>query len=185
MLTFKKFNLGYVENNIPEKALDVFEQMHLKPEDITYAKIFSACAQLADDRAMKIGKKLFDQMQNNFRNNTVILTSAICMLMKFGDITHAEHLFELIKEKDIVTYISMMNGYNINNQPLKCLKLFGKMKQEDILPNEVIFTLLIGACSQIGMLSRGQSIVDQIPLNFYDKPHIYTSLIDMWVSIHC
>jgi hypothetical protein len=57
MLTFKKFNLGYVENNIPEKALDVFEQMHLKPEDITYAKIFSACAQLADERAMKIGKK--------------------------------------------------------------------------------------------------------------------------------
>ncbi len=109
MWTFKKFNLGYVENNVPEKALDVFEQMHLNPEAITYAKIFSVCAQLADDRAMKIGKKILDQMQNNFRNNTVILTSAIHMLMKFGDITHAEHIFEMTK-KDIVTYGAMMKG---------------------------------------------------------------------------
>lgn len=166
-----------------EKALDLFEKIPFNLNDIIYIIIFNACAQLANDRARRIGKKLIEQMPNNFQNNTVILNSALDMLMKFGDISDAEYIFKLIKKKDIISYISMMNGYNINYEPLNCLKLFEEMKQEDIVPNENIFTLLIGACSQIGMFSRCQYIVDQIPLDFYNEKRICNSLIHMWVRI--
>jgi hypothetical protein len=109
ILNFDKFILGYVENNMSENALDLFEKMPFNPNDVIYTIIFNACAQLADDYAMKIGKTLLDQMPDNFRNDTIILTSAIHMLMKFGDVTHAEHIFEMTK-KDIVTYGAMMQG---------------------------------------------------------------------------
>jgi pentatricopeptide repeat protein len=168
-----------------EKALDLFEQMPFNPDNVIYTTIFNACAQLVNDRAMKIGQKLLDRIPNHFRNDNVVLNSAIHMLMKFGDVLGAEHIFELIKKKDIVTYISMMKGYKANNELLKCLKQFEEMKQQDIVPNEVIFNLLIGVCSQIGMFSLCQSIVDQIPSHFYDKQHINNSLIDMWVGIDC
>jgi pentatricopeptide repeat protein len=168
-----------------EKALDLFEEMPFNPNDVIYTIIFNACAQLANDRAMGIGKKLLDQMPDSFRNNNIILNSVIHMLMKFGDVNNAEHIFELIKKKDIVTYISMMNGYNVNNESLKCLQHFEEMKQQDIVPNEVIFNILITACSRIGMFSICESIVDQIPPHFYDKHHINNSLIDMWVGIDC
>lgn len=63
MLIFGKFYLGYVENHIPEKALDLFEQMHLNLENTTYTKIFGACAQLVDNRAKKIGKNFLKKCQ--------------------------------------------------------------------------------------------------------------------------
>jgi lipopolysaccharide biosynthesis regulator YciM len=110
MFTFNKFNLGYVENNMPEKALDLFEQMHLEPGDSTYTIVFNACAQLGDDRAMNIGKKLLDQMSNNFENKNNLLNSALHMLIKFGDITRAEHVFDRIKNKDSISYSHMING---------------------------------------------------------------------------
>ncbi len=107
------------------------------------------------------------------------------MLMSFGDVTRAEHLFELIKEKNTVSYGTMMNGYNRNNEPLKCLKLFEEMKQQDVVPDEITFILLIRACSQIAILPVCQSVVAKIPLHLYDKQRIGTALIDMWASIDC
>jgi hypothetical protein len=94
---------------MPEKALDLFEQMHIDPEDATYAMVFSACAQLSDDRALRTGKQLLDKMPNTFLNNNVILNSAIHMLMKFGDVERAEHIFQMVN-KNIVTYGAMIKG---------------------------------------------------------------------------
>jgi hypothetical protein len=91
------------------KALDLFEQMHIDPKDVIYTMVFSACAQLADDRARKIGKKLLDQIPSSLLNNSVILTSAIHMLMKFGDVQRAEYIFEMVN-KNIVTYGAMIKG---------------------------------------------------------------------------
>ena len=88
-------------------------------------------------------------MPNGFRNDNVVLTSAIDMLMKFGDVRSAERMFELIKKKNIVTYGAMMNGYTINNEPTKCFKVFEQMKQEDMIIDESVCVSLIGACAQI------------------------------------
>src|SRR5689334_10019518 len=98
-----------------DKTLDLFEQIALNLNDVTYTIVFNACAQLSNDRARTIGKKLLDQIPKHFQNDNVVLTSAIDMLMRFGDVTGAEHLFQIIKKKYIITYGAMMNGYNINN----------------------------------------------------------------------
>jgi pentatricopeptide repeat protein len=174
--------LGLISNNMSEKVLDLLDEMTVKPDDVTYTVLYNACAHLSNDRAMKIGKKLLNQIPNNFRNNNVVLKSAVHMLMRFGDVTSAEYVFGMTK-KDIASYGVMMNGYNQNNEPLKCVKLFEEMKQQDIKLDEIISVLLIDACSQIGMFSLCVSIVAQIPSHFYGKQRVYTSLIDMWASI--
>jgi len=167
-----------------EKALDLFEQTPVN-SDVTYSIIFKACTQLKNDRGKNVGEKLLDQILNKPVTNQVVLCSAIQMLMSFGDVTRAEYSFELIKEKDAVSYNAMMNGYNLNNEPLKCLKLFEEMKQQDVVPDEITFILLIGACSQIAILPVCQSVVAKIPLHLYNEQRIGTALIDMWASIDC
>jgi len=180
----RKTILGYVDNNIPEKALDLFEKMSLNPNNIIYVIIFNACAQLANERAMKIGKNILNKIINEHENTNIVLNSALDMLVKFNDIENAEHLFELIKKKDVITYSIMMNGYNRNVQPIKCFEIFEQMKKENLIIDETAFTILINSCSQIGMISRCQFIADQIPSHLNDKPYIYSSLIDMWVNIY-
>jgi hypothetical protein len=84
--------------------------MIIQPDAITLIIIFTTCTQVNDDRAKKIGNKLLNQMPNDSRNNTILLTSAIHMLMSFGDVKSAEQLFESIKKKDVVSYGAMMKG---------------------------------------------------------------------------
>ncbi|CAF3350545.1 unnamed protein product [Rotaria sp. Silwood2] len=52
---------------------------------------------------------------------------------------------------------------NINHERQKCLSLFQQMKTEYLTINEPISISLIGACSQIGIRSISEYIVNQIP----------------------
>ncbi|CAF4632346.1 unnamed protein product [Rotaria sp. Silwood2] len=110
-LLIKYFSsLGLINNNIPEKVFDLLEEMKLKPDNYNLTVLFNACAQLANDRAMKIGRKLLHEMPVIYRNDTFLLNSAMHMLMKFGDIQSAERIFNSIKKKDIITYNAIMKG---------------------------------------------------------------------------
>ncbi|CAF3649448.1 unnamed protein product [Rotaria sp. Silwood1] len=171
---------GYVENKMCDKALDLFEKMSLYPNNVIYIIVFNACAQLLNDRAKKIGRKLLDQMPQHFYDDHVLLTSTIDMLMKFGDIESGEKLFRTIRNKNLVTYTVIMNGYNINNKPLKCLQLLEEIKQQNFILDEFVLSILINACARLSMLSKCQSIVDQIPSHLWKNQRILNSLIYMW-----
>jgi hypothetical protein len=96
-----------------DKVLDLLDNMIIQPDAVTLTIIFNACAEVNDDRAKKIGNKLLDQMPNDFRNNTILLNSAIHMLMSFGDVKSAEKLFESIKKTDVISYGAMMKGNHL------------------------------------------------------------------------
>ncbi|CAF2112326.1 unnamed protein product [Rotaria magnacalcarata] len=163
-----------------EKVFDLLDEMEIKPDSFTLAILFKACAELANDRAIKIGRKLLDEMPENYRNNNAVLNSAMHMLMKFGDMQSAERIFRLNKRKDIITYGALMKGNNLNDESSKCFKILEEMRHEGIVPNVFTWNILIGACSQIGMIHRCEYIIDRIPLDIQSKRQIQNSLIDMW-----
>jgi hypothetical protein len=96
-----------------DKVFDLLDEMIIEPDLVTLIMIFTTCAQVNDDRAKQIGNKLLNQMPNDFRNDTILLTSAIHMLMRFGDVKNAEELFESIKKKDVISYGTMMKGNHL------------------------------------------------------------------------
>ena len=168
-----------------DKALDLYEQMSVKPNNVIYTLTFRACAELASDRAIRIGETLLAQILQTSAPDNIVLSSAIHMLMKFGNTKQAEHLFQSIKDKDITTYASMMKVYNLNKQPLKTLQLLQTIKQQGLTPDVVIFTLCIDACSQVGILTVCQELAAQIPSHLQGNPMICDALIDMWVGVQC
>ena len=95
---------------MPEKLLDLLDEMTVEPDEVNLALIFDACAQLADDRAKSIGKKMFNSKLQQIRPNIAVLNAAIHMFMSFADIKTAEHIFEMIENKDVVTYGTMIKG---------------------------------------------------------------------------
>ncbi|CAF5098638.1 unnamed protein product, partial [Rotaria sp. Silwood1] len=146
IVTYGTMMKGYVRNQMPEKALDLFEQIQLDLNNVIYIIVFNACGELANDRAMKIGEKLLNEMPKNLRNDNAVLNSAIQMLMKFGDIESAQTLFQSSQKKDIVTYGTMMNGYVKNQMPEKALDLFEQI-QLDL--NNVVYIIVFNACAEL------------------------------------
>jgi pentatricopeptide repeat protein len=112
---------GYVSNGMPSKALDLFERTSMKPNEITLLILFNACAKVANAQAKKIGRDLLGQLADQRLDDEKLINSALDMLMKFGDVEHAERLFNGMKKRSIVTYGAMMQGYVINDLSEKAL----------------------------------------------------------------
>ena len=170
--------LGLVENNRSREALDLFERTPGKRNEHTYSILFKICASIADEHALKYGQMIFKTMPHEYQTNRIILTSYFHMLIRCGDNRSAEELFNGRLVRNVISYGAIMKVFNDNGQADKTLKLFEKMKEEEISPNEIIFQLLLDACSQIGDLSLAQRIVSQIPLESHS---LDIGLIDLWV----
>ncbi|CAF2147531.1 unnamed protein product, partial [Rotaria magnacalcarata] len=76
IITYGAMVKGYVGTEMFDKALDLFEQIDIELDDVTYTIAFNCCAKLCNDRAMKIGKELLAKMPENYRNDNTISTSA-------------------------------------------------------------------------------------------------------------
>ena len=169
-------------SNMPEKALDLFEDVSARSNEHLYAIIFSACAALLNERARTLGKKYLKQIPASFHSNHIVACSALHMLMKFGEVGDAERLFSRMKHPDMSINGVMMNGYNLNDEPDKCLQLFYRIKDQNIAPNEVIPLAAVCACSHIGLQTISRNLIDHIPGESLQSRHLQNALIDMWVS---
>ena len=166
---------------MPEKVLDLFDQMKCKPDAVIVTVFFNACSKLVNDQTKKRAKEVLDRLPKGFLKNTISMNSAIDMLMRFGDVNGAEDLFETISKPDVMTYGAMINGYKINHEAKKCLSLFQRIEKDKIVFSAPLCVSLIGVCAQIGLVSTCHRVTNRIPSNFYKNLTVASCLIDMWV----
>ncbi|CAF4838862.1 unnamed protein product [Rotaria sp. Silwood1] len=184
--SFNAMIKGYEKNEEYEKALDLYEQMSFKPNNVTYTIVFNICTQLANDRSKKIGKNLFELiLTHDHQYDDFLLTSATNMLMKFGDVKNAERIFRLIRDKNIITYTIMINGYKINQEPLKfnayglngmgyeAVELYKRIPNNE--QDEISHICVLNACSHSGLLDEAHIIFNQIHIK---TEKIITTMID-------
>ncbi|CAF5171129.1 unnamed protein product, partial [Rotaria magnacalcarata] len=170
---------GLITNNVAEKVLDLFDEMKIEPDQFTLSVLFNACAVLNNNRAMKTGKKLLAKMPENYRNNNITSTSAIDMLMKFGDVESAERIFRLMKTKNIITYGAMVKGYVGNEMFEKALNIFEKI---DIELDDVTYTIVFNCCAKLcndRAMKIGKEVLAKMPENYRNDIITSTSAIDM------
>ena len=165
-----------------EKVLLLFDHMSVKPNEVIFTLLFNACAKLADADAAKIGKDALKRLPIAYLDDVILVNAAIDMMMKSGDVSHAERLFSTMKKPSIYTYGALMKGYTLNDEPTKCLQLFNEIEQQKVILDEPIYMSLVNACSQIGIISRCRRVTNHIPPKFQSGVRMKTALIDMWVS---
>ncbi|CAF4714247.1 unnamed protein product [Rotaria sp. Silwood2] len=181
IITYGVMMQGFLENKMYEKTLDIFEQMSFKPNEVILIVLFKICSKLLNEPALRLAKRMFDEMPKTFYRKSALLNSYLHMLITFGEISNAEKFFTQIEINDSINYRVMMNGYNMNNRPEQCLNFFRQMQQKNIVADELTFTIILSACSQIGLLSICEPIVDKIPSNILNHHRLQITLIDMWM----
>ncbi|CAF5023100.1 unnamed protein product, partial [Rotaria sp. Silwood1] len=183
IITYGTMMQGLLENKLYEKALDIFKQMPFKPNEIILIILFKICSEFTNEQTFQLAKNMFNEMPKIFYEKLSLINSYIHMLMKFGEISDSEKLFFLIENKDTTSYTVMMNGYNMNNKPEECLKIFKQMQEKNIVADEITYIIILNACSQIGLLSIYEPIVNKIPSNLLKHHRLQAILIDMWGKV--
>ena len=176
-------SLGFLANDKPQKAIDLFHRIE-RPDAVDFRVFFQACGQLGSKEALAMAKRVICQSLTQGSQKDIesrVSITILDMFIKCRDMESAEKLFDRMKPS-VVSYGVMMKMYNDNKQSEKCLMLFEQMQSEKIEPNEMIYLCIINACSQIGHLSICDYVVSQLPQSARTNLKIQTGLIDMWVS---
>lgn len=149
---------SYENNFLPEKALETYEKMEAVgefPDEITIASVLSACASLGH---LDLGLKLHDLAnKNGLISYVIVANTLIDMYSKCKCIDKALEVFYSIREKNIISWTSIILGLRINDRSFEALIFFRHM-MITLRPNSVTLISVLSACSQIGALMCGKEI---------------------------
>ena len=174
------FHLGYVDNNQMAKAINLFQDIKT-PNKIVTTILFNACAQLGTDQALNLAKQISKDIPQHFHSNSHLSNSLFDALIKCGDCSSAETHFQTMT-RSVENYGNLMSGFNLEEKPLKTVKLFNQMKADGVHANMVIYLCVLKALSKVGAYSLSQSIIQQIPDIVLVNSKIQNALIHLWVS---
>lgn len=99
-----------IDNDQLDEALELIQQIDVPLNDFLLNSIFGLCSSLRNSVTRKLAEDLFNKYESNIEKNPILLTSALNMFLRFGDIERAENLFSRIKTSNLITLGTMING---------------------------------------------------------------------------
>ncbi len=174
---------GYVQNGEGREALKLFERMQqegMKPDNVTFINALSACANAA---ALAQGKQIHSQIINSgVKCNTILETALVNMYSKCGSLTDARQVFDKMSQQDLLSWNTIIAGYAQHGEGREALKLFERMQQEGMKPNNVTFISLLSACSHSGLVEEGVRCFELMQVEHKITPTVdhYSCLVDLF-----
>ncbi|KAD6454377.1 hypothetical protein E3N88_09083 [Mikania micrantha] len=141
---------GYAQNGFDMEALELFREMQMeddavKPNYVTLISVLPVVSRLG---ALKIGKWVhFYAVKNGLKIDLVLGSALIDMYSKCGSIDVAVQLFNMLSQKNTITWNSIINGLAIHGRANEALRYFTKMQESGIHPNDVTYISVLTACS--------------------------------------
>jgi len=171
-------------------TLKLFDRMlgnRVQPDLVTVTTVLPACTHLA---ALIHGREIHGYMIVNGlgkegRNNEfddVLLNNALMdMYAKCGSMRDARMVFDNMTEKDVASWNIMITGYGMHGYGNEALDTFTRMRQAQLVPNEISFVGLLSACSHAGMVNEGLEFLAKMESKYGVSPSIehYTCVVDM------
>ncbi|RWR80177.1 pentatricopeptide repeat-containing protein, chloroplastic [Cinnamomum micranthum f. kanehirae] len=149
---------GYAQNHYYLEAIDLFRQVQregMKVDPMMIGSVLHACGGLmcisyaAQIHCYAVRNGLFDLVLEN----SVLDIYGLC-----GKIKYASQLFKMIKNKDVVSWTSMISSYVRNGLANEALDMFRDMIEADIEIDMVAMMGILSAVASLSTLSKGKEI---------------------------
>ncbi|BBH04406.1 Pentatricopeptide repeat superfamily protein [Prunus dulcis] len=173
---------GFVQCGKPKEAISLFLEMEeagVRPNEVTVVAVLAACADLGD---LGLGRRIHEYSnQSGFSRNARISNTLIEMYVKCGCLEDACTVFDGMKERTVVSWSAMIAGLAMHGQAEEALRLFSRMIQTGMDPNDVTFVGLLHACSHIGFVAQGREFFTSMTNDYGVVPRIehYGCMVDL------
>ncbi|PWA41988.1 Pentatricopeptide repeat-containing protein [Artemisia annua] len=140
---------GLSQNGHGRKALCLFKEMLLtlvRPNCFTFS-VFK-CGELLHAHVVRLGHE----------SNDFVTSCLIDYYSKCGRMDKAVMLFEACAMRDTVLLNTMISAYSHNLQGEDAIKLFMKMRNENVGLSEHALTSVLDACGALAVLEQGRQV---------------------------
>ncbi|XP_021278982.1 pentatricopeptide repeat-containing protein At2g29760, chloroplastic [Herrania umbratica] len=158
---------GLAQKGCAEMALELFRRMDaesVKPNDVTMVGVLSACTKKLD---LEFGRWVCLYIERNGISVNLTLSNAMLdMYTKCGSLEDAKRLFDMMEEKDIVTWTTMLAGYAKLGEYEAARQVLDTMPRQDI----AAWNALISGYEQNGKPKEALAIYHELKLSKIAKP---------------
>ena len=176
---------AYEQAEKPEEALILFKKMQqeegLLADSIAVVSVASAVGQLGDVRnahtvhGYAFRKSLIEEL--------CVGNSILAMHTKCGNTEKARLVFDMMMERDVISWNSMLSGYTQNGQATEALLLFDEMRDSDCQPTPVTALIMVSACAYLGFRHLGRKFHDFIVDSRMEiDTNLSNALMDMYAK---
>uniref|UniRef100_A0A6N2LN52 RIO2 kinase winged helix domain-containing protein n=1 Tax=Salix viminalis TaxID=40686 RepID=A0A6N2LN52_SALVM len=181
VFTWNTMIRGYAESENPKPAIELYHHMQLKPDTYTYPFLLKAVSKVVD---VKAGEKIHSLVaKNGFESLLFVQNSLLHMYAACGQFENAYKVFELMPEKDIVAWNSVINGFALNGKPNEVLTLYKRMGSEGVEPDGFTMVSLLSACADLATLALGRRAhVYMVKVGLNKNLHANNALLDLYAK---
>ncbi|XP_020583484.1 putative pentatricopeptide repeat-containing protein At3g15930 isoform X2 [Phalaenopsis equestris] len=156
LVSWSSMITGYSQSKNFSEALEHFRQMQktkIKPDEFVVVSVLSACAHQA---AHKLGRSVHGYIRrSNIKMDIFVGNSLIDMYSKSGYINEAYKVFNEMRNKDTLTWNSIILGLANSGNADIALQVFSDMLRGNFKPDEVTFLGVLVACVHNGLVDEG------------------------------
>ncbi|KAK9699353.1 hypothetical protein RND81_08G169100 [Saponaria officinalis] len=160
---------------------DNFASGALFADGFTYPFVIKACGDLS---LRRIGVVLHGKaVSGGFGLNIFVLNTLLDMYMNCGDVGFARRVFDVMCERDVVSWTTMISGYSRNGYDKEALLMFDEMVRTRVEIRRCAVVSVLSACKNLQDMSFGRkvhAIVEEKGL--LNDVSICNALIDMYAK---
>ncbi|KAL0890442.1 hypothetical protein Bca101_014425 [Brassica carinata] len=158
------------------ESLLVFREMleaGLRPTDLTFVSVMSSCS-CAD-----VGHQVHGvAIKTGYEEYTLVSNSMMSMYSSFDDLVAARKVFESLEEKDLVTWNTMISGYNQARLGECVMLVYKRFHRVGVKPDEFTFGSLLASSLDLDALEMVQACVIKYGLS--SKMEVSNALISAY-----
>ncbi|KAL5846697.1 hypothetical protein ACOSQ3_010221 [Xanthoceras sorbifolium] len=146
------------------------------PNEFTVCSVLKACGK---ERALKFGRQLHGAiLKKIYKDDVYIGTSLVDMYAKCGEILDSRIVFDEMRNRNTVTWTSIIAGYARVGLGEESISLFRVMKRRNISANNLTIVSILKACGMIGAFQLGKEVHAQIIKKFiHTNIHVGSTLV--------
>ena len=146
-------------NGLFSEALSLYsetQRIRLQPDTYTFPSVINACAGLLD---FEMAKSIHDRvLEMGFGSDLYIGNALIDMYCRFNDLDKARKVFEEMPLRDVVSWNSLISGYNANGYWNEALEIYYRFRNLGLVPDSYTMSSVLRACGGLGSVEEGDII---------------------------
>ncbi|KAJ3683503.1 hypothetical protein LUZ60_013730 [Juncus effusus] len=178
----------YVKNNQFDSALKSFISMILEgiiPNEFTFSTALAACG--FSPKSIEFGKQLQGLIiKYNFISDLRVINSLIAMYGRIGHVNEFETLFIRVKNRDLVSWSTLVSSYFKAGFELKSVKALCEMHFYGFTPSDYAMSSALSSCANLTILDQGKQFHGLVLKLGFDKGLCGgNALINMYSKCGC
>ncbi|KAL9677344.1 hypothetical protein QQ045_005573 [Rhodiola kirilowii] len=147
---------GFSRLESGKEALECFCKMKQAGFCVDFFTILSTLKAVGSMSALEEGRQIHASVLKTGNDSEVnVQNSLVSMYAKCGQISDSKRIFDLMEERDLITWNSLICGCANHGHGREAVELLENMRRTGVQPDRSTYLSVLSACSHAGLLEEG------------------------------